>query len=63
VQETHQGVGQGETAHEEHAEQVEVAPEVALGRVHGHAARAEEHDEDGIGRGQTRVGTHGQAQP
>ena len=62
VHEPHQGVRQGEARHEVHAQQVEVAAEVALGRVHRHRARPEQHDEHGVGRRETRVGTQGDAQ-
>ena len=36
--------------------------EVALGRVHRHAARPEEHDERGEGRGEARVRAEGEAE-
>ena len=36
--------------------------EVALGRVHRHAAGPQQHDEHGVCRRETRVGTEGEAE-
>ena len=63
VHEPHQRVGQGEPRHEVHAQQVEVPPELALGGVHRHRPRPEQHHQHGVGRRESRVGTQGDAEP
>jgi hypothetical protein len=60
AQEPHERVAEREPRHEVHAQEVEVTAEIRLGRVHRHAAGAEEDDQDGVCRGEPRVGTQGE---
>lgn len=62
-EDAHRRVGGREAGQEDHAQEVEVAAEDGPGRVHGHAPRAEEDDEDGEGGGEHRALAQRDAEP